>query len=57
MLTIEPEPIPLGQQRHDLLRLVQDIKSACYANVGRIAVVEVLGALEMAKIEIFQEQS
>lgn len=51
------EPIPLGQRRNDLLRLVQDIKAACYANAGRLAVVEVLGALELAKIEILQEQA
>lgn len=52
----QQEPTPLGQQRHDLLRLVEDIKNACYANAGRLAVVEVLGALELAKVEILLEQ-
>lgn len=46
----------LGQRRHDLARLVADIKAAVYAHSGQISTVEAIGALELAKHEIIGEQ-
>ena len=48
---------PLGAPRHDLQRLVQEIKDVVYAYTGAISVTEAIGALELAKMEIHQEQS
>jgi hypothetical protein len=48
---------PLGQARHDLQRLVDEIKQTIYAYTGSISVTEAIGALELAKLEIYQEQS
>lgn len=48
--------VPLGQKRHDLQALVDCIKSAVFARTGAISVTEAIGALEIAKMEIFQEQ-
>lgn len=48
--------IPLGQKRHDLQSLVDDIKRVVYSRDGAISVTEAIGALEIAKIEIFSEQ-
>ena len=49
--------VPLGQKRHDLQKLVDEIKQVIYDRVGTISVTEAIGALEVAKYEIFKEQS
>lgn len=41
--------------RQHLHRLVEDIKEAVYQHSGEIGVAEAIGALEVAKLEIFQE--
>ena len=46
----------LGAPRHDLQRLVNEIKDVVYAYTGAISVTEAIGALELAKMEIHQEQ-
>lgn len=48
---------PLGAPRHDLQRLVQELKDVVYAYSGAISVTEAIGALELAKMEIHSEQS
>jgi len=48
---------PLGAPRHDLQRLVQELKDVVYAYTGAISVTEAIGALELAKMEIHSEQS
>lgn len=48
--------VPLGNKRHDLQALVDDIKAAVFARTGAISVTEAIGALEIAKMEIFKEQ-
>lgn len=48
---------PLGQPRHDLQRLVDELKQTIYAYSGSISVTEAIGALELAKMEIHSEQS
>ncbi len=48
--------IPLGQRRNDLQELVDAIKQVVYERVGAISVTEAIGALEVAKHEIFKEQ-
>ncbi len=48
---------PLGAPRHDLQRLVQEIKDVVYAYTGAISVTEAIGALELAKMDIHREQS
>ncbi len=47
---------PLSQMRHDLQRLVDEIKETVYQHKGRISVTEAIGALELAKLEIVREQ-
>lgn len=47
---------PLGQQRHDLQKLVNDIKAVVHERDGAISVTEAIGALEIAKLEIFEAQ-
>ena len=47
---------PLRQPRHDLQRLVDAIKAAVYENGAGLSVTEAVGALELAKHEILQEQ-
>lgn len=49
------ERLPL--RRHDLKRLVDDIKAVVYERKGQISVVEAIGALELAKLALFEEQS
>lgn len=51
----ENNVIPLRANRQDLQRLVDDIKKAVYAYSGGISVTEAIGALEIAKLEIFEE--
>ncbi len=46
----------LVQSRHDLARLVQEIKAAVYQHIGGVSVTEAIGALELAKHEIISEQ-
>lgn len=48
--------IPLGQKRHDLQLLVDDIKAVVHKRDGAISVTEAIGALEIAKLEIFKDQ-
>lgn len=57
----QPQAEPVGvsrlrQPRHDLQRLVEAIKSAVYENGAGLSVTEAVGALELAKHEILQEQ-
>ena len=48
--------VALGSARHDLQRLVDAIKAAVYENGAGLSVTEALGAIELAKHEILQEQ-
>lgn len=48
--------VALGSARHDLQRLVDAIKAAVYENAAGLSVTEAIGALELAKHEILQEQ-
>ena len=43
-------------QRYDLGELVKCIKEVVYRTVGEITVTEAIGALELAKLEILDEQ-
>lgn len=52
----EKAAIPLRQKRHDLQKLVEHIKAVLHQRDGRISVTEAIGALEIAKMELFQEQ-
>ena len=54
--TAVPQAIPLGQKRHDLQALVNEIKAVLHQRDGAISVTEAIGALEIAKMEIFKEQ-
>lgn len=47
---------PLHAPRHDLQELVQQIKAVLYQRSGRISVIEAIGALEIVKHEVMQEQ-
>lgn len=47
---------PLGQKRHDLQMLVRDIKAVVHERDGAISVTEAIGALEIAKMEIYESQ-
>ena len=47
---------PLKQERHDLGALVKHIKAVVHGYDGRISVTEAIGALEIAKLEIFEGQ-
>ena len=49
-------PVPMRQPRTDLARLVESIKAAVYANGDGLSVTEAIGALELAKLELFKEQ-
>lgn len=46
----------LPVQRHDLGDLVRVIKEIVYRSAGEISVTEAIGALELAKLEILDEQ-
>jgi hypothetical protein len=46
----------LVTERWDLSRLVESIKAVVYEHTGTISVTEAIGALELAKLEIMQEQ-
>lgn len=48
--------VALRIPRHDLQRLVEAIKSAVYEHAKGLSVTEAIGALELAKHEILQEQ-
>lgn len=50
-----PKVAPLGQKRNDLQKLVNHIKQVVHEYDGRISVTEAIGALEIAKIEIYME--
>ena len=47
---------PMRQQRTDLARLVESINDAVYANSDGLSVTEAIGALELAKLELLDEQ-
>jgi hypothetical protein len=53
----QAQVFPLSQKRHDLQKLVEHIKIVVYQYNGRISVTEAIGALEIAKMELFKEQS
>lgn len=46
--------IPLAQKRNDLQSLVNDIKKVVYERSGRISMTEAIGALEIAKMEVYE---
>lgn len=47
---------PMGQKRNDLQSLVDAIKVAVHGYDGRISITEAIGALEIAKLEIYEGQ-
>lgn len=48
--------VTLKAKRYDLQDLVEKIKDAIYSKTGReITVLEALGALEVVKMELFNE--
>lgn len=48
--------VKLGAKRHDLAELVANIKEAVYSKPGQLVnFVEALGALELVKLELYQE--
>ena len=47
---------PMRQPRTDLVRLVESINAAVYANGDGLSVTEAIGALELAKLELLKEQ-
>lgn len=51
-----PKVTPLGQKRSDLQALVDGIKAVVHGYDGRISVTEAIGALEIAKLEIYEGQ-
>lgn len=51
-----PKVTPLGAKRSDLQALVNHIKAVVHGYDGRISVTEAIGALEIAKLEIFEAQ-
>jgi hypothetical protein len=51
-----PKVTFISTERHDLLRLVNEIKEVVYAYSGGISVTEAIGAVELAKLEILKEQ-
>jgi hypothetical protein len=48
--------VPMGQKREDLAALVRAIKQTVHEYDGRISVTEAIGALELAKLEIYEAQ-
>ena len=52
----QPNVVRLYVQRRDLQRLVSSIKQTIYDHIGGLSVTEAIGAIELAKIEILQEQ-
>jgi hypothetical protein len=50
------EPVRLPVPRHDLERLVNAIKDAVYDTAVGMSLTETIGAIEIAKIEIYKEQ-
>jgi hypothetical protein len=53
---VTPKVTPLGQKRNDLQALVNHIKAVVHGYDGRISVTEAIGALEIAKLEIYEGQ-
>lgn len=49
--------IPLKAERHDLGALVKELKDVIHSRDGLISVTEAIGALELAKIESYMEQT
>lgn len=47
---------PMRQPRADLARLVESINAAVYSNGDGLSVTEAIGALELAKLELLEEQ-
>lgn len=47
--------IPIGANRNDLQALVNAIKAVMHAYDGRISMAEAIGAMEIAKLEIYME--
>jgi len=52
----QPTVFPLSQKRHDLQKLVEHIMIIVHQYNGRISVTEAIGALELAKLELYEEQ-
>lgn len=53
-----PTPVtPHGAFRHDINNLVQQLKNVVHAHAGRATVAEAVGALELVKHEIIQENA
>lgn len=49
--------IPLGAPRADLQELVDQIKAVVYERTKLISLTEAIGALELAKLEIWRDGS
>ena len=49
-------PVTLPTKNYRCERLVNAIKDAIYANAVGVSLTEVLGALEISKIEMYKEQ-
>lgn len=49
--------VPLRAPRSDLAQLVSDLKAVVYQHEGRISLTEAIGALEIAKLEVFAAQT
>lgn len=49
-------PVPLRQPRYDLARLVAQIKELVRTEGAALSVTEAIGALELAKLELLQEE-
>lgn len=47
---------PLRAKRSDLQRLVDELKAVVFNYSGRISVTEAVGAMEIAKLELFHGQ-
>lgn len=49
------DPIPMRQPRLDLARLADAITAAVYEHGSGLSMTEVIGALEIVKLELLQE--
>jgi hypothetical protein len=51
------KPVPLHQPRHDLARLVVQIKALVRTEGAGLSVTEAIGAIELAKLELLMEEA
>lgn len=58
-IALPPRPAtvtPLRVDRSDLQRLANEIKAVVYQRAGAMSLAEVVGAIEIVKLEIISEQ-